>query len=92
MTAPVGGQVSMPTAAEFLGGVGIGLGEGHEALHPLLLRGLAMRSYLGAPVCHGVLRHEERFGVRPAERLLGQRDLILAERFAVRFGGSGAVG
>jgi len=30
-----------------------------------------------------VLRHEERFGARPAVRLLGERDLVLAEGFAV---------
>ena len=85
----VGRQLAHHAAHEFLGQLGVAGLVGVELGLPL---GLGLGAgVLGVPGGVDVGRHLER-RVIPAEGLARQRDLVGAQRLAVRLGGAGAVG
>ena len=85
----VGRQLADHAAMQFLGQVGEGGLVGVERGGPL---GFELRAGgLGVPGAVDVGRHFER-RVIPAEGLARQRDLVGAQRLAVRLGGAGAIG
>ena len=61
---------------------------GHIGRPRALPIGVRLRTLRGgvAPMRERLLRYEERFAARPAVGLLGERDFVLAQRFAVRLG------
>ena len=88
---PTGGQLAAEPPLQLLRLVRPGGGERLVAPLPL---GLQRRAPLAAlpPFGERVLGHEERLQRGPAERLLGEPDLLLAQRRAVRLGGVHLVG
>ena len=84
-------EIAVPTTAEFLSLARKRLGVIRKPTHPLGLH--IHTAFLGeTPMLKRRRGHVERIFARPPIRGLGELDLILTERFAVRLGGVGAVG
>jgi hypothetical protein len=70
---PAGGEVALHAASEFLGGVGMRLGIGDERLAPHIV-GFGAAPHDTPPMGQRVGGNGERFGLGPAQRLLGEGD------------------
>ena len=86
---PIGRQLAGHTAGVFGGELGVSRRIGIERFIPLRFGARAGR--LAIPVRIDLVGNDEG-RVAPAERGTGQRDLVGAERLAVRLGGAAAVG